>query len=264
MKLLDKVVIVTGASKGIGRCLALGMAKEGANVVVNYNTDVQGAKEVESVIKKFGRKAISIKADVSQCKEIDLMVRSAIKEFGRIDVLINNAGVVGAKPMMEIREEDWDNVLDTNLRGVFFCSQRVAREMIKRKEGGKIINNSSVWSWAGCPGLAAYCSAKGGMTLLTKVMALELAPYKINVNAIGPGAIEVEKFTREDPNFKKTWSSYIPWGRSGKPEDILGPVIFLASNDSEYVTGQTFYVDGGMICQLKVPPSIDEHHKNVR
>jgi len=264
MRLLDKVVMVTGASKGIGRCLALGMAKEGANIVVNYNTDAQGAKEVEIAIRKVGRKAISVKADVSQCKEIDLMVRSAIEEFGRIDVLVNNAGVIGEKPMMEMTEEDWDRVLDTNLRGVFFCSQRVAREMIERKEGGKIINNSSVWSWGACSGLAAYCSAKGGMTLLTKAMALELAPHKINVNAVGPGAIGVEKFTREDPHFEKTWSSYIPWGRGGRPEDILGPVMFLASRDSEYVTGQTFYVDGGLICQLKIPPSIDEHHKKVR
>ena len=264
MRLLDKVVIITGASKGIGRGLALGMAKEGASIVVNYNTDSQGAKEVETAIKNLGREAISIRADVCKCEEIDSMVRRTIKEFSRIDILVNNAGVIGAKPMMEMKEENWDSVLNTNLKGVFFCSQRVAREMIKRGKGGKIINNSSVWSWAACPGLAAYCSAKGGMTLLTKVMALELAPHKINVNAIGPGAIEVEKFTRTDPDFARTWRSYVPWGRSGKPEDILGPVIFLASKDSEYVTGQTFYVDGGTMCQLKVPPSMDEYHKKVR
>ncbi|MBI4244301.1 MAG: 3-oxoacyl-ACP reductase FabG [Planctomycetes bacterium] len=264
MRLKDKVCLITGASKGIGRGLALGLAKEGANVVVNYNTDPQGAKQVEMDIESLGRKAISVKADVSQYEEIDLMVKKTIEKFGRIDVLVNNAGVVGLKPMMDITEEDWDSVLDINLRGVFFCSQRVAREMIKRQVGGKIINNSSIWSWAGCPGLAAYCSSKGGMTLLTKVMALELAPYKINVNAIAPGAIEVEKFTHADPNLANTWSSYIPWGRIGKPEDVLGTVVFLASNDSEYVTGQTFYVDGGIVCQLKVPPSIDEYHKNVK
>lgn len=263
MRLLDKVIIITGASKGIGRCLALGMAKEGANIVVNYNTDAQGAKEVEHAIKNLGRKAISVKADVSQLEEIDLIVRRTIEEFGRIDILVNNAGVIGARPMLEMTEKDWDGVLDTNLKGVFFCSQKVARKMINQGGGGKIINNSSIWSWAGCPGLAAYCSTKGGMTLLTKTMALELAPYKINVNAIAPGAIAVEKFARTDPNFAKTWNSYIPWGRPGKPGDLLGPFIFLASDDSEYMTGQTFYVDGGMICQLKLPPGIDEHHKKV-
>lgn len=255
MRLLNKVVIISGASKGIGRGLALGMAKEGADIVVNYNTDPQGAKEVETAIINLGRKAISIKADVCKYEEIDLMVRRTIKKFSRIDILVNNAGIVGAKPMMEMAEEDWDSVLDTNLRGVFFCSQRVAREMIKRGKGGKIINNSSVLSWVACPGFTAYCSAKGGMTLLTKVMALELASHKINVNAIGPGAIEVEKSTRTDPDSSKRWDSYVPWGRPGKPEDIVGPVVFLASKDSEYVTGQTFYVDGGMICQLKVPPA---------
>lgn len=264
MRLKDKVCLITGASKGIGRGLALGLAKEGADIVVNYNTDRQGAKQVEMAVEGLGRKAISVKADVSQYEDIDLMVKKTIEKFGRIDILVNNAGVVGSKPMMEITEEDWDRVLDINLRGVFFCSQRVAHEMIKSQVRGKIINNSSVWSWAGCPGLASYCSSKGGMTLLTKVMALELAPYRINVNAVAPGAIEVEKFTRTDPDLANTWSPYIPWGRIGKPEDVLGTVIFLASDDSEYVTGQTFYVDGGMVCQLKVPRSIDEYHKNVK
>ncbi len=264
MRLLDKVVIVTGASQGIGRGLALGLAKEGADIVVNYKTHRQAAEEVEAAIVELGRRAISIRADVCRCDEIDAMVKKAIKEFGRIDVLVNNAGVIGAKPMMEMKEEHWDDVVNTNLKGVFFCSQRVAREMIKGGKGGKIINNSSVWSWAACPGLAAYCSAKGGMTLLTKVMALELAPHKINVNAVGPGAIEVGKLVQADKNFVETWASYVPWGRSGTPQDIVGPVVFLASKDSEYVTGQTFYVDGGMMCQLKVPPAMDEYHKKVR
>ncbi|MCK5154958.1 MAG: glucose 1-dehydrogenase [Spirochaetales bacterium] len=252
MRLKDKVALITGASKGIGRGIALGMAKEGADVIVNYFSDEEGARQAAKEIEKMGRRVLLCRADISISSEVDMMVETAIKEFGKIDILINNAGIAIWKPFFEVSESVWDRTLNVNLKGAFLCSQAVARTMVKNG-GGNIVNISSNGGYAALDCLVPYCASKGGMTLLTKAMSTELAPYKIRVNAVGPGPIEIERNLREDPKFQDTWPPYIPLKRVGLVEEVVMPVIFLVSDEASYITGQTLYVEGGLLSYVPMP-----------
>jgi glucose 1-dehydrogenase len=251
MQLKDRVAIVTGAesSIGMGRAIALAFAKEGANVVV-CDVKEEGLQERASEIEQLGRKALALKTDVSKSSEVAQLVETTVKTFGRIDILVNNAGVreEPPTPVQDITEELWDFVQSVNLKGVFLCTKYTVPHMIKQKKG-KIINISSIFGQVSFPNYSAYCAAKGGVINLTRTLALELAPHKINVNAIGPGVTETElvKTTLEDPEVMKLILPAIPYGRIGKPEDIAAVALFLASDGSDYVNGHTIFADGGWL-----------------
>jgi len=244
MKLKGKVAIVTGAGRGIGRAIAIALANEGAKVVVN-SLHSEHADKVSAEIKKAGGTALATAGDVSSARDVRALFDSAIKKFGKVDILVNNAGVVHFEPVLQITEAEWDNILSINLKGTFLASQAAVRVM---KPGSKIINISSIAGKIGFPQLAHYCASKGGIIELTKEMALELAP-KITVNAIGPGVIETDmtKGLLSDKKSRDGFMSQIPLGRVGQPEDIAKVAVFLASDDSSYMTGQTIFVDGGWI-----------------
>ena len=247
MRLKGKVAIVTGSRRGIGRAIALEMAKEGAKVVVS---DIE-LKECEAVcdeIRKLGSDAIAVKCDVTKKDEVDAMMERVIQKFGRIDIMVNNAGVYVAKPLDQTTEQDWDFVVDINLKGVFLCSSAAAKHMMKQKRG-KIISTASIAGKVGFADSSAYCASKGGIISLTRELAMELAPHHINVNAVAPGVIDTNmtKGFMEDEKAKQGLLMGIPLGRIGKPEDIAKAVVFLASEDSDYVTGHTLVVDGGWL-----------------
>jgi len=253
MKLKDKVAIVTGAASsiGMGRAFALAFAKEGADVVV-CDIKHEGVKERTEEIKQLGRKALAVKTDVSKPSDVSQLIETTVNTFGKIDILVNNAGVreEPAKPIQDITEEEWDSINGVNLKGVFLCIKYAVPHMIKQKRG-KIINIASIFGQVAFPNYGAYCAAKGGVINLTRTLALELAPHKINVNAIGPGVIETElsKTTLEDPEVMKIILPLIPFGRVGQPEDIAAVAVFLASDESEYVNGQTIFADGGWLAR---------------
>jgi NAD(P)-dependent dehydrogenase (short-subunit alcohol dehydrogenase family) len=245
MGLAGKVAIVTGAGRGIGRGIALELSKEGARVAVNYFSSEQMAHGLVDQIRESGREAFAIQADVSKFTEVNHMVSETVERFGGLDILVNNTGITILKPFLEDTEEIWDKTIDTNLKGPFLCSLAAAKIMVKRG-GGKIVNISSVHGHTTLPGLTHYAASKGGINMLTRAMALDLAPYKINVNCIGPGTIEVEKYFNDPKYDREKWGQGAPWGRVGLPADIGKAVVFLASDDADYITGQVFYIDGGI------------------
>lgn len=248
MKLGGKVAVVTGSSRGIGRAIAIKLAKEGASVVVNSRKK-ESAQKVADEIKRLGRKAIAVEGDVSNPKTAKKLVGAAVKEFGSLDIFVNNAGVISYANFLDLKEEQWDSLMAVDLKGVFMCSQAAARQMIKQGDGGKIINISSIAGFIGFHNLAHYCAAKAGVIELTKQMALELGPYKINVNSIGPGAIKtaMTKQVESDPKQLKEIIARIPLGRMGEPEEIANVAAFFASDEASYVTGETIFVDGGWL-----------------
>lgn len=250
--LKDKVTLVTGASKGIGQGIAVEMAREGADIIVNYCSDGKGANETAEKIKKLGRKALIIQADVSKSFEVNQMVEKSLKTFEKISILVNNAGIAIWKPFFEITEEIWDRTLEVNLKGPFLCSQRVAQHMSK-SGGGCIVNISSIAAYGAMDCLVPYCASKGGMNLLTKAMAMELARCNIRVNSVAPGSIAIQRNFKEDPKYPHNWVPYIPMGRVGLAEEIARAVVFLASDDASYITGQTIYVEGGETCYVPTP-----------
>lgn len=255
MKLEGKSAIVTGASKGIGAAIAKELASQGCDVLVNYNSDRKGAEEVKKFIEEETKhRAIIFKADVSRYSEIKAMIEKAAESFTRIDILINNAGIAIWAPVFEITEEIWDKTLDTNLKSVFFTSQLAAHEMIKTG-GGIIVNISSLAASGSMDCLIPYVSSKGGMTLLTKGLAIEFAPYNIRVNTIAPGTIDIERNRKTDPCYPDDWIPYIPMGRVGKVEEVAKPVVFLCCEDSSYMTGQNIYVSGGETDYVPMPRS---------
>ena len=247
MKLKDKVAIITGAGQGIGKEIALAFAREGAKVVV---TDITGKeKEVAEEIKKMEREAIAVKVDVSKMEDAKKMAEEALKSFGRIDILVNNAGIYPFKPFVEMTESDWDKVINVNLKGTFNCTKAVVETMIKQKYG-KIINITSIaGTVVGFPQLTHYCASKAGITGFTRALALELAPYGINVNAIAPGPIETPGTMVLGKEAYENFKKLIPIGRWGKPEDIASLAVFLASDESSNITGQVIVSDGGYAVQ---------------
>ena len=246
-RLKDKVAIVTGSSRGIGKAVALEFARQGAHLVVVAVTDIAAAQEVTAAIKMLGRDAISVMADVSERAEVDALVQSALDRFGKVDILVNNAGIINPSPLLELTESQWDMTMKVHLKGTFNCTQAVALHM-RESGGGKIINVTapSVLR-ASTLGVADYAAAKGGIVAFTKTVAKELAPHHITVNCISPAVytrmtdrlMEVDKSTLEER------ASRVPLGWFGQPEDVAPAFVFVACKDADYITGQVLAVDGG-------------------
>ena len=247
--LTGRVAVVTGAGRGMGYHIALALARYGTDLVLCSRT-VSELESVAAEIEKLGRRVLIKQMDVCVISDINEMVSAAVDTFDRIDILINNAGINIPQPAEDVTEEAWDAVMNTNLKGLFFCAQAVGRVMIRQGKG-KIINVSSQAGEVGIPQRAAYCSSKGGVNQVTRVLALEWAKSNINVNAIAPTFIETP-FTRpmfEKEGFRELVESKIPWGRIGKPEDVIGAVIYLSSDASDLVTGHMLLIDGGWTAQ---------------
>jgi 3-oxoacyl-[acyl-carrier protein] reductase len=245
MMLAGKTAMVTGASRGIGRAIALKLAEAGANVVVNYAGSEAAAAETVALIKEKGRDAIMVRANVSQTEEVNEMFKAALDHFGAIDILVNNAGITRDNLLMRMKEDEWDDVIATNLKGVFNCLKAATRPMMKQRSG-KIINITSVVGVLGNPGQANYVAAKAGVIGLTKTAARELATRGITVNAVAPGFIDTEMTSVLSEDVKASMMGQIPLGRLGQTDDIASVVLFLASDAANYMTGQTLHVDGGM------------------
>lgn len=246
MKLEGKVALVTGASRGIGREIALELARQGADVVVNYSGSLERANHVVAEIKEMGRQSTAIQCDVSNSDSVATMVKETIDTFGKLDILVNNAGITKDNLLMRMKEEEWDDVININLKGVFLCTKAVTRQMMKQRSG-RIINISSIVGVSGNPGQANYVAAKSGVIGLTKTTAKELSSRGITVNAIAPGFITTDMTDKLNDEVKELMLKQIPLARFGEPSDIANVVVFLASEDSRYMTGQTLHVDGGMV-----------------
>lgn len=248
MRLQGKVAIVTGAGRGIGRAIALGYAREGAAVVLNYSQSREAAEEAAKSIRDNGGKAVAVRADVSSLEDHDTLIAAALQEFGALHILVNNAGIEIHEPVLEASLETWERTIGVNLKGAYFLSCRAASAMM-RSGGGKIVNISSVHDVEPLRNRAIYSISKGGMTMLVKSLALELAECNIHVNAISPGAIltDMNRKHLTEPARRDRLIGQIPVGRIGDPEDIVGAAVFLASSESDYVTGTTIYVDGGLL-----------------
>lgn len=249
-----RTALVTGASKGVGRGIALELARHGCRVAVNYNTDAAGAEDTVTEIRQDGGSAFSVQANVGVAAQVDRMFTSLTVEFPRLDILVNNAGIQTWSSLLDLAEEDWDRVIDTNLKGCFLCTQRAAR-LMKETGGGSIINIGSGCNKLAFPNLVDYTASKGGIDQLTKVSAVELGRHDIRVNCVAPGAIEIErtKSTEAGGDYAGTWSRLTPLGRIGLPLDVARVVVFFASEASAFVTGQTLWVDGGLFTKPAWP-----------
>ncbi len=252
MRLQDRVALVTGASTGIGRTIAVRLAEEGAAVAVNYAGHPELANEVAEEITAMGRRAQTFQADISRAEDVKRLAGQVFAAFGRVDILVNNAGVQKRTPFLQMTVADWDSVLAVDLRGTFMLSQAVARGMVERQATGRIINITSVHESVPWIGYASYCVAKAGEGMLTRGMALELAPHQITVNAVAPGAIAGGKNEPllADPQAIARMEADIPLGRLGQPGEVAGLVAYLASDEASYITGATFYIDGGLTQQI--------------
>lgn len=246
MLLENRAALVTGASRGIGRAIALALARQGARVAVNYTRQAEAARRVVEEIEALGGEAFPVQADVRDAAAVDTMVEKVGNRYGRLDILVNNAGIIRDGLLVRMKEEDWQEVLDTNLKGVFYCTRAAARLMI-RQHRGRIINLASVVGLMGNAGQANYASAKAGIIGFTRAVARELAPRGITVNAVAPGFIETDMTAGLSPRAKERLLEAIPMGRLGRPEEVAGVVVFLASEAANYITGQTIAVDGGMV-----------------
>jgi glucose 1-dehydrogenase len=242
------VAIVTGSSKGIGRGIAERLAAEGADVVINYNSDPAGAGEAVAAARASGVRATAIQADLASVEAIRGLIDRSAREMGRLDVLVNNAGIEKHAPFWEVSEADYDKVVNVNLRGVFFATQAMVQYLRSAGRCGRIINISSVHEELPFPNFAAYCASKGGLRMLTRTLAVELGPLGITINNIAPGAIEtpINRSLLNDQQKLRYLLAQIPLGRLGQPQDVAGLAAFLASDDAAYVTGATFTVDGGL------------------
>ncbi len=244
--LKGKNAIVTGASRGIGRAIAIEFANQGANVVVNYSGNEKKANEVVEELKQLGVKSFSLKANVADEKDVKMLIKETLKEFGTIDILVNNAGIARDNLLIRMKEADFDEVIDINLKGTFLCIKAVSRQMMKQRSG-RIINVASIVGVSGNPGQANYVAAKAGVIGLTKSVAQELASRNILVNAVAPGFIKTDMTDQLDDSQQEAIKSQIPLEKLGSPADVARVVRFLATEDSAYMTGQTIHVDGGMV-----------------
>jgi glucose 1-dehydrogenase len=248
-RLTGKRAIVTGSDQGIGRAIALRFADEGAAVVINYRHNEAGANEVKAQIEASGGQATIVGADVGTAAGAQQLVKAAIEAFGGLDILVNNAGVEIPRPFLDVTEEEWDLVLGVNLKGPFLCTQVAVRQFLQGNAGGRIVNISSVHEDLPMPGNSPYCAAKGGLRMLTRTLCDELAPHGITINNIGPGAVAtpINTATLADPAKVAALNAGIPLGRVGQPEEIAGLAVYLASDEAAYVTGATYFIDGGMM-----------------
>jgi 3-oxoacyl-[acyl-carrier protein] reductase len=244
--LRGKTAVVTGASRGIGRAIAIKLAKLGANVVINYRNSVNAVQEVVKEIEDLGVKALAVQCDISNYSDVENMMKKCIEEFGSLDILVNNAGITKDGLLMRMKEEDFDSVIDTNLKGAFNCTKHVSAIMLKQRSG-RIINISSVSGLTGNAGQVNYSSAKAGILGMTKAVAKELASRNVTCNAVAPGYIQTDMTDVLSEKVKDTIMSIIPLKRLGNPEDVANAVAFLASEEASYITGQVINVDGGMV-----------------
>ncbi|MBD2080195.1 glucose 1-dehydrogenase [Leptolyngbya sp. FACHB-17] len=254
MKLEGKVVLVTGSSQGIGQAIAIRLAQAGANIVINYRSHPEGAEETLSKVKAAGGQChmvdgFTIQADIGMIADVQRMVTDSVAHFGKLDVLVNNAGIENSADFWAVTEADYDAVMNVNLKGVFFTTQAFVKHLLETKQPGKVINISSVHEELPFPHFAAYCASKGGLKMLARNLSVELAPFGIMINNVAPGAIETPINTKllNDPEKLGALLKNIPLGRLGKPEDVASIVTFLASAESDYVTGTTLFVDGGLL-----------------
>jgi NAD(P)-dependent dehydrogenase (short-subunit alcohol dehydrogenase family) len=278
MSLQNQAALITGASRGIGKEIALELARRGCRVAVNYFNDrqplvdatiaeIRAAAEQSVATQASGREAgtgktrpiearpldvLAIEADIRSSSQVAAMFEKVIAAFGRLDILVNNAGVQTFKPLLDVTEEEWDLVIDTNLKGCFLCTQQAARYM-KDHGGGAIVNLGSGCNKLAFPRLVAYTASKGAIEMFTKEAAVELGPYNIRVNCIAPGSIESERTRAEDPDYAGTWSKLTPLGRVGTAADIAPTVAFLASQDAAFISGQTIGIDGALFTQAQWP-----------
>jgi NAD(P)-dependent dehydrogenase (short-subunit alcohol dehydrogenase family) len=253
MLLQGYAALVTGASRGIGKEIALELARNGCQVAVNYYNDPPSVVDAAiAEIRGIGGKVLPVKADVRVSAEVAAMFEQVITTFGRLDLLVNNAGVQTWKPLLDVSEEEWDMVIDTNLKGCFLCTQQAARYM-KEHGGGSIVNLGSGCNKLAFPHLVAYTASRGGVEMFTKESAVELGRYNIRVNCIAPGSIESERTRQEDPDYAGTWARLTPLGRVGSAADIAPTVAFLASKGASFISGQTLWIDGALFTQAQWP-----------
>ncbi|KAF3885883.1 MULTISPECIES: glucose 1-dehydrogenase [Nostocales] len=254
MKLEGKVALVTGSSQGIGQAIAICLAQEGASIVINYRSHPEGAEETLSKVKAAGGQCqivdgFTVQADTGIISDVQRMIADSVSHFGKLDILVNNAGIEKNADFWNVTEADYDAVMNVNLKGVFFATQAFVKHQLEIKQPGKIINISSVHEELPFPHFTAYCASKGGLKMLTRNLAVELGPYGITINNVAPGAIETPINTKLLNNPEKLGAllENIPLGRLGQPKDVASVVAFLASSESDYVTGTTFFVDGGLL-----------------
>jgi NAD(P)-dependent dehydrogenase (short-subunit alcohol dehydrogenase family) len=248
VRLAGKTAIVTGAAAGNGRAIAVRFAEEGANIVVADVAEA-GARETARIVEELGRTAIVTSTDVSQKRDVEGMLNQAVDAFGKVDVLVNNAGIETRGSFLELLEDEWDRVLDVNLKGPYLCGQTVARHMVEHDIHGSIVNIASINSEVALKNQAHYVASKGGLRLLTKAMAIDLAPHGIRVNAVGPGVIDTAMSARSlsDPATREQMLANIPLNRVGQPREVANVTLFLASEEASYMTGSIVFVDGGWL-----------------
>jgi glucose 1-dehydrogenase len=249
MTLNGKVAIVTGGNTGIGKSIVLALAKDGANVVIDYIADVQATEDLEKQIAALGTQAVGVEADVSKVADLQTLVDAAVKSFGRLDIMVNNAGVETRTSVLDTTEDQYEKVLEINLKSAFFGTQLAAKQMIAQGDGGRIINITSVHEDWPMPGNTPYCLSKGGVRMLTRTAGVELGPHGITVVGVGPGAVAtpINASTMADPAKMKTLDTAIPLGRMAHPDEIGSVVAFLAGDGSSYLTATTVFADGGIM-----------------
>ncbi len=253
MKLEGKVALITGAASGIGKAIAERFAAEGARVVINYHPGGKhGGANVAEELTSRGQQAIALAANVDSRPELESMFQQILAQYGRLDIAVNNAGIEIKRPFVDVPDDEWHRVIGVNLYGAFVVAQLAARQMIRQGNGGKLLFVSSVHEDIPFPGYTSYCASKGAIRMMMRNLAMELAPHKINVNNIAPGAIAtpINAPVLKDPQARQYAVEEIPWGRFGKPEEVAGVALFLAGNESDYVTGSTYYIDGGLTQQV--------------